>query len=376
MSATTTTARRSRASRRAPVTTRLRTLAGTALVAALALGTTACGESDAQSLTYEVRPERLQQDYPALAAATFGDSVDASEVLATVGDTAITVGEVATYLSVFPALSTEQAVQDLIDIHVGAGLGDAATADQYTDARLRGRAFAWLRANIWTNPEYNTPSPERVEQLLTEPEYRTEYSTPELVRVTHVLFASEGDENHTPELERLAGELGERVRRQIGDPGRPITGPDLLVAYAEVYPEDDPIRAQLPVHVDAGIAFPEEFSGPKTWTGLPSVVPRFGAAAFSAPVGTLVGPVESYYGWHMIVVEERIPAEPMEQTALVEMMEQRTIREQRGRATQAAVGARLNQTRILTYEDNVRLLALPPEERLRMDAAHLGDRYQ
>lgn len=334
----------------------------------------ACAANERDSPPYESNPEQLASDYAQLTREIFGEETSHELAVATVGEHTITAGEVAAYLSFFPTLTTGQATEDLVDIHLAAALGDEADAYHHLDARLRGRAFAWVRRNIWNDEALATPEPEALHALTTQQDHLTEHSIPPLATVTHVLFGIEGFDNHTDAHRAHVDTLTERVRGHLADLDRPVTGADLIAATETVYPPDDPLREVLPLRSDPLLTFPEAYSGPRRWTGLVAVVPEFAEAAFSAPLYTLVGPVESEYGWHLIVVEDRTSGDLRSEAEARELIGNRLIAQQRGRAIQAAVQERIQSMQVMSYEDNVALLSLSAEERVQIDAEQIGDR--
>ena len=273
------------------------------IVAFLALTQLHCGDDGrANRELFVENPELAAAGRAAAATEVFGDAVDASTPVASVGDGSISAGDVAVYLRLYPTLSVEQAVEDLIDIRLAEAMGEEIRAFEERDAMVRGRVLAWMRRNLWQDPAVTTPDPERVHELLTEVRHTTAFGTPELVTVTHVLFGAEGEEEQTPEREAGAQELGARIRTALEGMDRPIYGFDLARAANETIPPDDPALGGVALYMDRELSFPREYSGAPVWNGLESVVPGFAEAAFAADIGVLVGPVQSDYGWHMIVV--------------------------------------------------------------------------
>lgn len=350
-----------------------------AATATLTLAVALVGCSESETATPEeaiVSDSEIARAGRATAAAeVFGDGTDPNTAVARVGERTITAGEVAVYLRTFPSLTTEQAVEDLVDIVAGQAVDGAFPSVELRDARVRGRALAWVRRHLWDDPEVATPNPERVTEFMTETRHLTTFGSPELAVVTHVLFQAEGEEQ-TELRGRNAEILADRIRSELTDMDRPIFGFDLLEAAARVVPEDDPLLDGMEIYSDDTLTFPEEYSGSRRWIGLDSVVPRFGEASFHSPLNQVIGPVLSQYGWHVMVVEERIPADLPPEERIREMAEERTRREQRSSYLQGTIARLLREVPIAAYEDNIGLLALPPEERLRQEAEARGDRFR
>lgn len=306
----------------------------------------------------------------------FGPGAAPDQVVARLGDEPITAADLAVYLRMFPTLTTEQAVEDLVDIRAAAHIDATVPESDIRDARIRARAMAWVRRHFWEDPAVSVPDPERVREFVTETRHVTTFGSPELAVVTHVLFTAEGEEEQTPLRARNAEILAARIHAGLRDLGRPVYGFDLLRVAKEVIPEDDPLLDGMELYSDDTLTFPYEYSGSRRWVGLDSVVPGFADASFESEPNQVVGPVQSHYGWHVLVVEERIPPDLPDQATIVALAEERTRREQRSRLLHIRIGELLRSVPVAAYEDNIGLLALSPEERLRQEAAAHGERFR
>lgn len=100
-------------------------------------------------------------------------------------------------------------------------------------------------------------------------ERKDRYNEPEMVKVRHILVDDE----------KTAQEVREKL----------LQGED-FAQLAEAYSKDGGSAAQ---------------GGELGWIARGQMVPEFEEAAFSLPVGEISQPVESYYGWHIIEVEDR-----------------------------------------------------------------------
>ena len=273
--------------------------------------------------------QQLAQGDPAAQAASasalvgrqFGSGVDAGLVVATVGAETITAAEVAAYLDLFPALTTAQAVDDLVDLHRAATAADEAGAAGLQtvklDAELRGRALAYLRLHIDTNDKALAVSDAKIEEALNDPAYSVFYGLPERVRATHLLVmappappanarAAALPPAENPAARAARSKLADDILAELRSLGHPATALDLREAYTRHF---DAAKAQgIELHKDEGMVFPRRFSGRPRWQGaVARVVDPFADACFNAKVGDLIGPVETEFGLHLIVVEARYP---------------------------------------------------------------------
>lgn len=251
---------------------------------------------------------------PALVARQFGAGIDPARVIATVGDASITSGEVAAYLELFPALTTRQAVDDLIDLHRASAAAEGSAAEGLEtvarDARLRGRALAYLRRFMEQRDGSGAVSEAQIDAALRDPAYSVFYGLPERVRATHLLVMTppaSAAPRTVPAAPRDAQRrYAERLLGELRALGRPVTALDLRESF--VRHRNEAAAAGMELHKDEGMVFPRRFSGRPRWQGaVARVVDPFADACFAAKVGDLIGPVETEFGFHLIVVEERYP---------------------------------------------------------------------
>ena len=256
-----------------------------------------------------------------VASGQFGSGVDPGLIVATVGAETITVSEVAAYLDLFPALTTAQAVDDLVDLHRASTAADEAGAAGLQtvkrDAELRGRALAYLRLHIDTNDKTLAVSDAKIDEALKDPAYSIFYGLPERVRATHLLVmappappanvpAAALPPVENPAARAARRKLAEDILVELRGLDHPATALDLRNAYRRHL---EAAKAQgIELHKDEGMVFPRRFSGRPRWQGaVARVVDPFADACFNAKVGDLLGPVETEFGLHIIVVEARYP---------------------------------------------------------------------
>lgn len=288
-----------------------------AVLFALLCGTVvACGEADVVAA----------RDDAALAAGdvfvthrVFGE-MDPQREVARCGGRPIVVADVAYWLSMYPVLTVEQAIEDLTDLCV---VREAVDPDRFetwpdyrADAQLLARAVSWLRHTILMD-ETIAVDPAEVAAYVDAPENTTFFGRPELVNVSHaVVLVGENPEPAALEIARTAATA---IAGQLRALEGPIDPADIARA---VEPQRAAIEAAgMQISVEAQLRFPRVYSGDTTWGSLSAVVEPFAEAAFSTPVGGVFGPLETSYGWHAGVVEAIEPedlAAPAERPVLVE----------------------------------------------------------
>ena len=268
--------------------------------------------------TVEGDPAAQAASARALVAEQFGSGVDADLVVATVGTETITAAEVAAYLDLFPALTTAQAVDDLVDLHRASTAADEAGAAGLQtvkrDAELRGRALAFLRNHLESNQKTAAVSDAQINEALNDPAYSIFYGLPERIRATHLLVIAPpkppanapAAPTDSPAASAARSKLAADILAELRDLDHPATALDLRNAYKRHL---EAAKAQgIELHKDEGMVFPRRFSGRPRWQGaVASVVDPFADACFNAKVGDLLGPVETEFGLHLIVVEARYP---------------------------------------------------------------------
>ena len=260
---------------------------------------------------------KLAASNAALVADQFGSGIDPAVVVATVGSETICTADVAAYLALFPALSTRQAVDDLIDLRRAASAADEAASPGLDtvrlDAELRGRALAYLRHHFATHAQEVAVSEAELDKALDDPAYSVFYGLPERVRASHLLVmappappANAPAPPEPPEAEAARVRLADTLLADLRGLGRPATALDLREAYNRHLAEAK--QAGIELHKDEGMVFPRRFAGRPRWQGaVARVVDPFADACFNANVGDLLGPLETEFGLHLIVVEARYP---------------------------------------------------------------------
>lgn len=83
--------------------------------------------------------------------------------------------------------------------------------------------------------------------------------------------------------------------------------------------------------------------------GTGMMVPEFEAAAFAAEIGVPTEPVESAFGWHVILVERRVPARVLELAEVRPQLEQQL----RGERLDATIQAYIASSGVRTYPERI-----------------------
>ncbi len=269
----------------------------------------ACGDADVE--LQDSGPERA-----AVTAAVFGSEVSPDTVVAEVNGATILASEVAAALLFYPTLTTEQVVEDLIDARIAASHA-APEASRFLevariDGERRGLMTAWMWAHVWSESVTYEPTDEEVAAFLAEPTNAPLFGQPALVRTSQLLVQL-GDEDARPGAEALARRLRTALDLMPG-PYSVALLRDLIETETPSLPDN--LRLALLEH----ITFPRRFSGPAEWDhGTPAVPEPVAAAAFENASGSMLGPVQSPQGYHLILVEDHIPAtfEPNAETEAI-----------------------------------------------------------
>lgn len=322
-------------------------------------------------------PAKHDASTASLVAAQFGSGIPPEFTVATIGNETINADEVAAYLELFPALTTRQAVDDLIDLHRAASAADAAAPPGLEtvklDAMLRGRALAYLRSHLAEREKALAVTESELDRAMNDPAYSVFYGLPERVRASHLLVvapqapssnaqAPAAAESQASKAERAA--LATTIMAELRSLDHPATALDIRQAYRRHL--DTAKAAGIELHKDEGMVFPRRFSGRPRWQGaVARVVDPFADACFDAKVGDLIGPVETEFGLHLIVVEARYPevAPPSAERR------DRVARFLAVQARQASVKAEVDrlaaEQSVVPYPENIRAVSRSAVEQVK-----------
>lgn len=318
---------------------------------------------------------------PALEEVTrihFGDEVAPEMPIATVGERTITAGEVAAALELFPTLTVEQAVEDLVDTQtlLATAADDALerVEPMRADARRDALAREWVARTLWSLPEVQTADPDEVRAWIEDVERSASFGTPELMRVSHLLIRMPEDASEA-EWEAAVQALAE-ARARILASDRPPAAFDLEAELDALAAQiGDRIPDDEDVVVERHFAFPQAPSGPQRWSGVVAVAPPFAEAAFALEPLTLSEPVRTSFGVHLILAEERIPPYWVSDERRAQMASEFARARPLSSAFNSRLGEVMQRTPIYAYDENLALLSMSAEERLQAEAASRGDRF-
>ncbi len=125
-------------------------------------------------------------------------------------------------------------------------------------------------------------------QIVSNITQRAKAPKPEQVRASHILFKTDGaNTNDVVKKEQEINALYEKLKG--------LSGEELAKKFAETAKEksDCPSKSR---------------GGDLGAFGHGQMVPEFDKAAFEQEVGKLYAPVKTSFGWHLILVKEKIPA--------------------------------------------------------------------
>lgn len=252
-----------------------------------------------------------------VTTSVFGE-VAPDSVVATCGDTSIVAADVALWLHLFPVLTVDQAIEDLLDLCVVEQTVETQPLAMWegyeADARMLARAAAWVLHTVVLDESLVVPA-EQIDAWVAAPENQTEFGHPELRVVSHVVALVA--EDATPETQAAAEALIRRVFAALAALPTPVDRAALAAAV-------DSVRADagsIELNVETELRFPRRYAGPRNWEGgLDAVVDEFADAAFTTDVGAVFPPTRTSYGWHVGVVEaiepeDMVPADARREKA-------------------------------------------------------------
>ena len=299
-----------------------------------------------------------------IVASVFGDDVEPELVVARVDGRELRAYELAAYLAVYPTLTVDQAIADMVDIRVGlqhlAEGDDRLSEHAAWDGRVRGLVFAWLQQMVWSDPL--EPDPETIDAFSTNPDLTVLFGTPALRQVSQfvVLVPEESEDRealYETAMQQVADALAElRTQPRIGRPEFEATADALQPR----------IVAPLSMDRNMGLRFPRTYSGPLRWSGIDDAVEEFADASWNADIGELVGPIRSEYGAHAILVEREIDStfvSEEEQQAIITALARFELEAPR---VSEAVQDALRVIAINEYPDAIDLLTQSMIDRMRM----------
>lgn len=298
---------------------------------------------------------------------------DPSAIVATVNGEAITVADLAAYLTLFPQMTVQDAVDDLVDLRIVVSLARAVPAieDAARDGQARGRAMSWLMANVWSRLDDSVA--EGSAAILNDPAYTTLFGTPELRRASHLLLQF-GDTT-TEEDKAWARQRLQTLHDELRSSDS-LWYANLRAVQQAI--SDEATRHNTTAICDAHLVFPRTHSGPATWNGLDAVVEPFGAAAFAEGTrpGQLLGPVETQFGIHLILLEGVVPARLVDRERQQDLARRILRRNEFQRVFNEEVQRVAGRVQMVLDQDVINLLSRSAEDRMAFEQEVRSSRFE
>ena len=149
------------------------------------------------------------------------------------------------------------------------------------------------------------------------------YYVPELAKVSHLLcYAKNQPESVLETARKLCAELHKEAL------DREITTTEALQRLYEDHKDNETIHVMF----ERDLIFPHHYSGKSRWKGPDSVVAEFADVVFNmAETGQLSAPVETVFGVHIIVTQNRTPKSVISLEEVSERIYWNLIQERRRR---------------------------------------------
>jgi low affinity Fe/Cu permease len=243
------------------------------------------------------------------------DRAEPDEVVARVGERAVSLEQFQAYWREHPQMEREEVLEALVEreLLVAEALERGEAPESLADDRKRAMIRQMLREKVEQEVTVDDLDAEEIAKAVESVSQRAGH--PPGLRASHLLVRVPNKIDGKKLSDKKRKPHFERARRA-------------LVAILEELPEEataldlfeardgfvDQLEEPLELHVNAHLVFPfdaEDFSGelPDSWT---PVVSAFRDAAVdmarSGRFGVLSEPVRSQFGWHVIVVEAKLPA--------------------------------------------------------------------
>lgn len=288
----------------------------------LTLAGVACGEQQVEHPTASVALDNAEK-------------ANAGEPVARVNGRDISVDEFENYWQAHPDLDREEALERVIEREL---LAAAALERELVDeeAVRTARKRAMVRQLLDDTVEQKVTADDVDEEMLEKAVegVKAEVGHPVGLRASHFVVMVSPEKKKKASKKQVAEWMGQskewidKLRTEL--PAKP-TVTELMDAeerYDEELPE--PLQA----HVDLHLAFPaEDTNAAELPDGWNRVVPPFRERAVELArdgrFGALSEPVKTQFGWHVMVVEDVMPAKVADADALREVARWRVLRRQR-----------------------------------------------
>lgn len=224
-------------------------------------------------------------------------------------------------------LVLDQMIEDLL-IRQGAERDGIIITEEQIDQRIE--------AIFGYNPDPPTPTPEGTDAgeatpaptptVMTREQFEQQY-TAYLENLKRTTGMTEADYRDLIRGVLYREALEEQIASRVPTAGEQVHARHILVADEATAQEvleklragDDFAELAKEYSIDTGT---KENGGDLSWFGRGQMVQEFEDAAFSLPVGEYSEPVQSQFGYHIILVEERDMNHPFDETTLSQLKTQ------------------------------------------------------
>lgn len=262
----------------------------------------------------EIPPLDAAPSIAALVSSTFDEGAQPDAIIASVGGYDITVAELALWLELYPGLTTEQALEDLLDIKrlsvVSAGSQSEFMEQIERDGEVNGLVSAWARAMV--DSQNIAPTEADVERVFeAHPAIAYQRSVPELVSLLNIVFMPNGTaEADEAWLEQTINDLVRAMNAVPAHEQSQLVVDSLQALEGEIGDRGYRVRGE------SGLIFSEEEDLIPNWeTRAARVLEEISSAAFDMEVGEARGPIQTVAGTHVIALLDRIPEEELDESA-------------------------------------------------------------
>ena len=290
------------------------------VVTALWLGTLVImsGCSEPTKVDSSVQPVVSASDGVIIGSAEWVQPVEDAIIVARVGEVSITQAMVARVQQASPELDMRAALERLVDLEVLAQHGQREGL--FTSPRVRQRwrqslVQRFLRAGFEPDVKPESLSLEKVQELYYVPDIRKLYDHADAWRMAHVFFTCcdpKAESCDAPEILQCFGESAETIQSVYSEL-KTLTADlegevDKVAEVMEAYRSDNENRFLR--HPFAYRARPFYYDPKKSHDeqkGYDIIAEGVARTVIEAPLGIVQEPIQSPFGWHVIVKLDHVP---------------------------------------------------------------------